>query len=64
MECREPRREDERRVKELLEAIYSGLQVCEHEDGSRPRMHDLDLRWPDGRVEAMEVTSAASEDRD
>jgi hypothetical protein len=23
-------------------------------------MHDLDLRWPDGRVEAMEVTSAAS----
>jgi len=23
-------------------------------------MHDLDLRWPDGRIEAMEVTSAAS----
>jgi hypothetical protein len=60
MECRQPRREEERRVKELLEAIYPGLQVCAHEDGSRPKMHDLDLRWPDGRIEAMEVTSAAS----
>jgi hypothetical protein len=60
MECRQPTREEEHRVKELLEAIYPGLQVCQYEDGSRGRMHDLDLCWPDGRIEAMEVTSAAS----
>jgi hypothetical protein len=60
MDCRQPRREEERRVKELLEVIYPGLQVCEHEDGTRDKMHDLDLCWPDGRIEAMEVTSAAS----
>ena len=60
MECRQPQPVEERRVKELLEEIYSGLQVCGHEDGSRNKMHDLDLRWPDGRIEAMEVTSASS----
>ena len=60
MGCRQPGSEEERRVKKLLEEIYSGLQVCGHDDGSRSKMHDLDLRWPDGRIEAMEVTSADS----
>jgi hypothetical protein len=58
MECRTPRREDESRVKWLLEEIYPGLQVCEHDDQSENELYDLDLCWPDGRVEAMEVTSA------
>jgi hypothetical protein len=41
--------------------MYPGLQVCEHDDGSRPAMHDLDLCWPDGRMKAMEVTSGSSD---
>jgi hypothetical protein len=34
--------------------------VCLHDDNSEDKMYDLDLRWPDGRVEAMEVTRATS----
>jgi hypothetical protein len=34
--------------------------VCLQDDGSEPMMYDLDLRWPDGRVEALEVTKATS----
>jgi hypothetical protein len=62
MECRPPRREDERRVKRLLEELFPGLQACSYDDNSRPGMYDLELRWPDGRIEAMEVTSAASQE--
>jgi hypothetical protein len=62
MECQAPRLEDERRVKRLLEELFPGLQVCSYDDNSRPGMYDLELRWSDGRIEAMEVTSAAGEE--
>ncbi len=33
--------------------------VRQHDDGSRPGMHDLDVDLPDGRAAAVEVTAAA-----
>jgi hypothetical protein len=62
MECRSPRREDERRVKRLLEELFPGLQACSYDDNTGDAKYDLELRWPDGRVEAMEVTSAATQE--
>ena len=34
--------------------------VRQHDDGSRPGMHDLDVDLADGRVGAAEVTAAAA----
>lgn len=36
-----------------------GHPVRQHDDGSRPGMHDLDIDLPDGTVAAVEVTAAA-----
>lgn len=55
-----PQRDHERWVKQLLERAFPGLVICQHDDQSRRMMHDLDLHWPDGRIEAMEVTRAHS----
>ncbi len=60
MTCRDPQRPDERTAKELVQLCLGGVEVCLHDDGTEPMMHDLDLRWSDGRVEAMEVTRATS----
>jgi hypothetical protein len=60
MSCREPQRPDDQTAKQLLQLCLPEVQVCLHDDGSEPMMYDLDLRWPDGRVEALEVTRATS----
>jgi hypothetical protein len=61
MTCREPRRPDEQTAKQLVQLCLPEVQVCLHDDGSRPMLYDLELRWPDGRVEAMEVTTDTDE---
>jgi hypothetical protein len=43
-----------------VQSCLPEVQVCLHDDGSEPMMYDLDLRWPDGRVDALEVTKATS----
>ena len=43
-----------------MQSCLPEVQVCLHDDGSEPMMYDLDLRWPDGRVDALEVTKATS----
>ncbi len=60
MPCREPLRSDDRTAKQLVQLCLRDVEVCLHDDGSEPMMYDLDLRWSDGRVEAMEVTTATS----
>jgi hypothetical protein len=60
MTCREPNRPDEQTAKQLLLRCLPEVQVCLIDDNSRPMLYDLDLRWPDGRVEALEVTRATS----
>jgi len=62
MTCREPQRPDDRAAKHLVELCSRDVEVCLHDDGSEPMMYDLDLRWPDGHVEAMEVTIAIDDD--
>jgi hypothetical protein len=61
MTCPEPKRDDERTAKRLVRLCLGDTEVCLHDDGSQLGMYDLDLRWPDGHVEAMEVTRATSE---
>jgi hypothetical protein len=61
MTCREPQRPDEQTAKQLVQLCLPEVQVCLHDDGSRPMLYDLELRWPDGRVEAMEVTTDRDE---
>jgi hypothetical protein len=60
MTCPEPERDDERTAKRLVRLCLGDVEVCRHDDGSRPGMYDLELRWPNGDVEAMEVTRATS----
>jgi hypothetical protein len=60
MTCREPQEPDDRTAKQLVQLCLPGVEVCLHDDNSQRMMHDLDLRWPDGHVEAMEVTRATS----
>jgi hypothetical protein len=60
MACRDPQRPDDQTAKELVQSCLPEVEVCLHDDGSEPMMYDLDLRWPDGRVEALEVTKATS----
>lgn len=62
MTCREPQRPDDQTAKQLVQLCLPEVQVCLHDDGSKPMMYDLDLRWPDGRAEAMEVTIAIDDD--
>lgn len=45
-------------VKAVVEA-HLGVPVDQHDDGSRPSMHDLDVRLDGGRTAALEVTAAA-----
>jgi hypothetical protein len=56
MTCREPQRPDDQSAKQLVQVCLPEVEVCLHDDGSEPMMYDLDLRWPDGRIEALEVT--------
>jgi hypothetical protein len=58
MTCQQPQRPDDRTAKQLVQLCLREVEVCLHDDGSQPMMHDLDLRWPDGHIEAMEVTVA------
>jgi hypothetical protein len=60
MTCREPQRPDDQSAKQLVQVCLPEVEVCLHDDGSEPMMYDLDLRWPDGRIEALEVTRATS----
>jgi hypothetical protein len=60
--CREPHRPDDRAAKQLVQLCLPEVRVCLHDDGSRPMMYDLDLGWPDGHAEAMEVTIAIDDD--
>jgi len=62
MACREPQRGDDRIAKQLVRLCLPEVEVCLHDDGSEPMMYDLDLWWPDGHVEAMEVTIAIDDD--
>jgi hypothetical protein len=62
MTCLEPQQPDEQTAKQLVQLCLPGVEVCLHDDGSRPMLYDLELRWPDGRVEAMEVTKDTDED--
>jgi hypothetical protein len=34
----------------VLRFCLAEVEVCLHDDGSRPMLYDLELRWPDGRV--------------
>ena len=60
MACRDPQRPDDQTAKQLVQLCLPQVEVCLHDDGSEPMMYDLELRWPDGRVEAVEVTRATS----
>jgi hypothetical protein len=44
-------------------AAHTAAEVLAHDDGSRPAMHDLVIRYPDGRVAVVEVTSAEDQRR-
>jgi hypothetical protein len=60
MTCRDPQRPDDQTAKQLVQSCLPEVEVCLHDDGSEPMMYDLDLHWPDGRIEALEVTRATS----
>jgi hypothetical protein len=60
MTCSEPQRPDDVTVKRLVQRCLRGVEVCLHDDNSQPMMYDLELRWPDGHIEALEVTRATS----
>jgi hypothetical protein len=62
MACRDPQRPDDQTAKQLLQLCLPQVQVCLQDDGSEPMMYDLDLWWPDGHAEAMEVTIAIDDD--
>jgi hypothetical protein len=51
-----PLRPEEEWARQVMEAEL-GVQVVQHDDGSRPGMHDLDAVFDDGRRAAVEVTS-------
>ncbi|MGZ4499074.1 MAG: hypothetical protein ACXVXD_01435 [Nocardioidaceae bacterium] len=42
-----------------MEAVLPGVKVMQHDDGSRPRMHDFDLVRDGVVFAACEVTAAA-----
>lgn len=49
-------------MKACLEAALPGIDVQQHDDGTKPRMHDLDLVQGGERFGAVEVTAAADAD--
>ncbi|MEU4382799.1 hypothetical protein [Micromonospora echinofusca] len=52
-------RGEERWVKACIEATLPDAEVEQHDDGSKPGMHDLDLIRSGQRFGAVEITSAA-----
>lgn len=52
----------EERVVAATIAATLGLKVEQHDDGSRPGMHDLNILAADGTLGAVEVTAAADPD--
>jgi hypothetical protein len=62
MNCQEPQRPADRAATHLVRHCLPDVEVCLHDDGSQPMMHDLDLQWPDGHTGAMEVTLAIDAD--
>lgn len=52
-----PLRDEEEWARQLMEAELR-VPVEQHDDGSRPGMHDLDVIYEDGLRAAVEVTSA------
>lgn len=42
-------------------SAYLHAPVVQHDDGTKPGMHDLDIRYPVGRRGAVEVTAAEDE---
>jgi hypothetical protein len=52
-----PLRDEEEWARQLMEAELS-VPVVQHDDGTRPGMHDLDVIYGDGRRAAVEVTGA------
>lgn len=51
-------RGEEEWVRQCLEAALPGAVVGQHDDGSRPRMHDLNLFVDDQVVGAVEISAA------
>lgn len=54
---------DKERAALVVIARHLGVPVVPHDDGSRAKMHDLEIHYPDGRVGAVEVTAAEDFDR-
>ncbi|MFI5849361.1 hypothetical protein ACIA8B_14830 [Micromonospora chalcea] len=52
-------RGEERWVKACIEAMLRDAEVKQHDDGSKPGMHDLDLIRTGRQFGAVEITSAA-----
>ena len=63
MTCREPKRADDLTAKRFMGLCLPEVEVCRHEDDTEDMMYDLELRWPDGHIEAMEVTTDTAPDR-
>ena len=57
MTCPEPQRPAEQTAKQLVQLCLPEVEVCLHDDDTEDMMYDLELRWPDGHAEAMEVTT-------
>jgi len=53
---------DEEKVVAATIAATLGLRVEQHDDGSRPGMHDLNIMAVEGGPAAVEVTAAADPD--
>lgn len=51
-------RGEERWAATCIELALDSVKVCQHDDGSRPGMHDFDLWRGDARIGAVEVTAA------
>jgi hypothetical protein len=60
MTCREPQRPDDQTARQLVRLWRPDIDICLHDDGTQDMLYDLELRWPDGHVGAMEVTCATS----
>ena len=58
-----PQRPDDQTAKQLVRLCLPEVEVCLHDDGSENMMYDLELRWPDGHAEAMEVTTDTDPER-
>jgi hypothetical protein len=63
MACPEAQRPDDQTAKQLVRLCLPEVEVCLHDDGSEDMMYDLELRWPDGHAEAMEVTTDTAPER-